>query len=189
MTIITIERRDYNALRACAAVNEVRYYLNGIYLDCPNQMLVATNGHHMLTVPMANVFPTDAPPCIVAIPKMAKLPKKIDHVRLNVATRTMETIDKGGAIFFTQPIELIDAKYAEWQYVVRKVPSWDAKATETRAASVPFNPKYLAAVTSALEVDIVDMRPGPSRGDVIVARFTRDDTVLDARYYLMPMRL
>ena len=189
MTIINIERRDYNALRACAATNDVRYYLNGIYLDPANQMLVATNGHHMLTIPMADV-PVDAPSCIVAIPKMSKLPKKIDHVAINVATRTMDVIDKDGATFFTQAIELIDAKYADWQFVARDVPSWDAKATiKTRMASVPFNPVYLAAVTSALEATAVDMRPGPSRGDVIVSRFQRDATDLECTYYLMPMRL
>ena len=47
MTTLNIPARSFAAALKCAAKNDVRFYLNGVYLDLPKGRIVGTNGHVM----------------------------------------------------------------------------------------------------------------------------------------------
>lgn len=53
--LYTINPQSFNAVMACAAVDDSRYYLNGFFIDATNGRMVATNGHVLAMAPLEKV--------------------------------------------------------------------------------------------------------------------------------------
>lgn len=53
--LYTINPQSFNAVVACSAVKDMRYYFNSFFVDVTNSRLVATNDHVLATAPLEKV--------------------------------------------------------------------------------------------------------------------------------------
>lgn len=106
------------AAASLAAVNDVRYYLNGVCIEPAPQggvLLIGCNGHALVCIHDANGYADDT--YIVKPPKRAKLGKK---------TAPEVEIDERGAHFadgVTVPAERIFGRFPDWRAIVPKTVS------------------------------------------------------------------
>jgi len=90
-TIITIKANHFNAIFKAAATKDVRYYLNGAYLDIENNVLVGTNGHIAVTAPIEIEQGENIKSVILARPQI--MPKKADdYVYIHIDNETNDVM-------------------------------------------------------------------------------------------------
>lgn len=151
-----------NALAAaliCAGDQDVRYYLNGVYLDFPNGRIVATDGHRLFC---GAITPADCEPAIVPrklveqVLKAHKSQGKRDRERFNtLAVSVGEAIGEQGdklrsltlahpAVGFTGTGISIDATFPDYE---RVIPREDSEAVNTCGN---YDLQYLADAGKAL---------------------------------------
>ena len=181
-TIATMSASTYRAAVACMAVKDVRYYLNGIYLDLEADKVVSTDGS-MLYV--NGIRPGDAPEVNtgeltglifepVKIPASATDVKVCGHddhnVMLHVSfSRTPDAL---------HVCRIIDGKYPAWEVIT---PKGDPAAFE----SLTFNVKHLAVLKQVFKNTAhFEMPGGVAFGPVLVTGANGEGTVV-----LMPVRL
>ena len=187
----------YNALRVAVAKDDVRYYLNGIYVDFENNRWCATNGHRLLTVSF------DAGDNIIPWTKKDKL--HIKNIILPITHRKVATecvIDmvlngeswtitarniKNDKEVWAEMLTPIDGKFPD---VSRVTPPWPEKDPET----VPFaayNPSYVSDVAhelcSANKTFVVARVLSTEKGGSALVDFRGIERSL-VTYVLMPMR-
>jgi DNA polymerase-3 subunit beta len=162
---ITIDHSIIKALLICAAKVDVRYYLKGVCVDARangDVVLVATDGHRMLTYPVAvdaiealapgqYIIPREAleavKPCKagrVTLPitiEIVTAPDQPDPERAGVTIKGKTSITVTGATStVTAPI---DGKYPDWRRVVPKTVSGEP---------AQYNPEYIAGFGDACKL-------------------------------------
>ena len=171
----TITGREFRALMANAAKNDVRYYLAGFFVDTANNTLVSTDGHAMLLVPFTP--PADCEPRIYSFDAV-KIPKSAEIVTIDMDAHTLSAVSKSGKVVTTAVLAVIDGKYPDWQSVT---PSDDE--IDSGPAAFGFNPELVARSTREL-------------GEVVKLQFTGSENCpflitwneTDARAIVMPAR-
>jgi len=131
------------AMLTIAAKKDCRQYLNGIYLDFPQQRLVATDGHMLIAVNVT-VDGDYAEPVIVpreALEAVVKGGNRSDDMVLffNPVSRMINIERNSGLCNITAPV---DGRFPEYERVIPRKVTGDV---------VQFNPHYLATLASALQ--------------------------------------
>lgn len=140
-THFILKPSDIEALLICASKEQVRYYLNGIYIeqqtDTPAFLIVATDGHRLLQVlPNAEwhidpakkddvnspILPSDA---LANIVKMAKAYQKTHKILQNLVRIAIERPKR-------------EAKSAMWEPLSGTVGLWDDESFATTSESINF---------------------------------------------------
>lgn len=152
-----IDARLFNAVTACAAVQDVRYYLNAFFVDATNHKLVGTNGHVMAVAPLELLDGGGDAPTHHGLSAEFKgwlysamrkpLGKSVETVRIN--TNARELILSGDKYRGPDTIELepIDGVFPDYRRV---------KADNGEGNPIPaicFNPEYLARIVRWAHLD------------------------------------
>ena len=85
---IDIPLSTLRAVRTHAAVNDIRYYLNGVYFDTLNGRLVGTDGHRCMIAHLPTIPEPDAERFIIANSGIDIILKTYDAVGHKANTRT-----------------------------------------------------------------------------------------------------
>ena len=123
---VNIPARAFAAAIKCAPKSDVRFYLNGVYLDFPKGRMVATTGHAMF---IGQIESAELPPVIVprelvesALRSMTKKARESDQtiavtikVYPEAEAGTEITLDTGRGAFTGQAI---DGRFPEYERVV-----------------------------------------------------------------------
>jgi len=124
-TSVNIPARAFAAALKCASKSDVRYYLNGVYLDFPKGRIVATNGHIMFVGQIERV---DVPAVIVprelvesALRSLTKKARETFDIAVTIKvypeaeSGTEITLATGGGSFVGQAIY---GKFPDYERVV-----------------------------------------------------------------------
>ena len=124
---VNIQARAFAAALKCASKQDVRYYLNGAYLDFPKGRIVSTTGHVMF---IGKIEAATLPPVIVprdliesALRSLTKKARESDQtiaVTITTEAATAVTLDTGKGSFTGQAI---DGRFPEYERVVPLTPS------------------------------------------------------------------
>jgi DNA polymerase III subunit beta len=150
---------DTAALAGClraASDKDVRYYLNGVFLEFDTRTAVATTGYYLLAVAEA-IAPVEAEPFpagSVILPReqvaaLVKASRKDASVELALAGNIITHVVNGVTTTFT----VIDGKYPYWRRIVPKKCSLEA---------AQFDPQLLALLQDA--IGAAYHGPGHKRG-------------------------
>lgn len=124
MTAVTTIRADVlKGLLLCAAKEDVRYYLVGIYFDTARDVLVATDGHRMFLHKCA--LPKDVKPFIMsrstAEQAIKMTSKRANDLEIAIdaegSIRRIELKASNGALVMGPEV---DGQFPDWQRVVPK---------------------------------------------------------------------
>jgi hypothetical protein len=190
--IISVDAKLFAACAAVQSTEEVRYYLNGVYIQPHPEkgaLMCATDGHRMMVAHDDTGICTK--PAIIAMPK--------EGLALKFKEPTVEpkiSIDADGiasvATFRSEKSTFIDGTFPNWPMVIRPVLANAKKRFYGKEilGSAEFNGNYLGSfgrIAAALK--------GDKRAPVRVVAHTESDPAIilfpnDARVFgiLMPMR-
>lgn len=156
-----VNPKFFAAVQLFAAVRDVRYYLQGVFIDQHHEqgvVLVATNGHHMAVMHDPEgwcerpVIVGGIPKSLIACCKKAGLepPKHLWIGQDSAVVSSLEASEPPDSPFCADAlhacrISLIDAKYPDW----RKVMPRQAKPVDVMPA---MNAEYVATVTAAAKL-------------------------------------
>ena len=141
MTIIPFA--SYVGAKICRAKNDVRYYLNAIYID-PEGFIVATDGHRLF----CDKVQTNQPEGIL-IDVKGKEPAKFNHAEVSTESKSVSFFDANNALLATLPFDLVDGRFPDWRRVANVQPG--------SVESVGFTMEYLSdahKVAKAFKVNI-----------------------------------
>ena len=119
------------ALSLFMAKSDVRYYMNGIYLD-PEGYAVATNGHQMLVVSVPNTLD-----CLIPADSVKTALYRNYSEEIAITEDTMRGI----------PYTPVDGKYVDWRAITKKT-----KAPIDKSPSICFEWRYVAEAEKALRL-------------------------------------
>lgn len=167
----------------CAAVKDIRYYLNSVHLEITSTgtlHIISTNGHSLFAGKIDNPDWTKGAPAggfSITIP--------LDVVKAATKSKdkalTLEALENGRYLLGDHMFTAMDGTYPDWRRV--------AKLGEGEEQSSQFNPDYLVACTKALKTwnngKATFMPYVHSRGDNAGAI---TGTTEDAFCILMPVR-
>lgn len=194
--MLQINSKAIAAAAVCQAVKDVRYYLNGVYVQPLSSgsgaRVIATDGHRMIVVTdteaeLAEEFHEKG--VILAFENTAITKMKAK----NAGTLTVSRVDEDTVIAKTESghlssVEVIDGTYPDWTAVVPD--QLPAKSTNKSA----FQAEYMAgfcAVAKILDVSggAVSFVNGADENSAICVRFgvSRFEG-LHAKGVLMPLR-
>lgn len=135
-----------------AALRDIRYYLNGIFLEWDGKLLsvVGTDGHRMavaqlnygeelLSGPVCVIIPAEQVKLMMAAPKGSGL------AEIAFPDRYKASICLSGQVF---AINGIEAKYPEWRRVGPE--SSQAAAGDSAVSAIGFNANYVSQACAAL---------------------------------------
>jgi hypothetical protein len=140
----------------CAAVKDVRWYLNSVYLDFPRGCIVATDGHRLFCgqIPAADCVPVIVPRELVerAIKVNRTLGKKfretcalvVNIKRVTDAEGVRRVVEFNHALAgacFEAPA--LDATFVDYERIINLAPDGKPSA---------YNPQYLADASDALNL-------------------------------------
>ena len=175
MSIVKIKGNYFNALLANVAKNDVRYYLDGIYLDHEEGVMVATDGHAMTWVPFDT---TDELSESIIFSTTKPVAKSVDYVEIWIESGadTLRWLQRGEShqIGLTR----VDGKFPDW----KRVRGDGLNGVDV--STVAFNPNLVSRTSKALGIDGVSLT------------FTRDLGPIKVEYpkapdvhsVVMPMR-
>jgi DNA polymerase III sliding clamp (beta) subunit (PCNA family) len=176
------------AVNVFSSKEEVRYYLNGVYVDIDESVctMVATDGHRLIKIDHhdesyeGDKFKGIIPRQII---DKIKITRGMDDALIHVAESGKITIEYDGDSFSG---ELVDGTYPDYTRVIPKVPK-----NNKGAAQMGFNPKYLAdfeKINSILgyKTSGIKMIITGEREPVII---TRDGGISEYFAVLMPLRV
>lgn len=152
---INLKKSTIKALLRFAAVNDIRYYLNGIALETgpKGARLIATDGHRMAVARVDGVFPSTGEESIIiprAMLEKIKTTKRLSPVvTLSIsgeAAPYLIRLDVDGEI---REIRAIDGKFPDWQ---RCFPM------EFSGQPANLNPLYIGEAGAAA-LDLGDTNP------------------------------
>jgi DNA polymerase III sliding clamp (beta) subunit (PCNA family) len=111
-------------IESCSATKDIRYCLNGVYVDIENQAIVATDGHCMAVLPQeieppndANGIPETKPGYIVPFDAIKQYRR--ESTKLNPAELTVNgSIQINGKTGSTTTFDPIDGRFPDWQKAV-----------------------------------------------------------------------
>ena len=131
MTRFYMSADTLRAVLICASTEQIRYYLNGVYID-PALVAVATDGHRLLA---ANILPCDETGEPVDVPKFDGWIIPRDALKKALAGHKARLIlvspDRIGDVSYTP----IDGTFPDWRRVV---------PAEVSGVAAHFNANYVA---------------------------------------------
>lgn len=152
---ITLEKRTIKALLRFAAVNDVRYYLNGIALEtgAKGARLIATDGLRLAVARVDGVFPSTGKESII-LPR-AMLEKIKTAKRLSPVVNL--SISGGAAPYLIRLA--VDGEIRESHAIDGRFPDWQrCFPMEFSGDSASLNPQYIGAAGDAA-LDLGDKFP------------------------------
>lgn len=143
----SITPQNFNAVMACTAIDDVRYYLNTFFIDTTNNRMVATNGYVLAYAPVEkledgniDVEPGNHSGNLQGfLFNRLKRPisnKGEQHAVIDCVNRFILFQDGNGKDKET-PLEVCDARYVDYLNVIYKN---EHEATGT----IAFNAEYIA---------------------------------------------
>lgn len=140
---ITLSAQEFKALATVAAKKDIRYYLNGIYIDTKNNRIISTNGSRALLVALSHHVGrgtlADFVPVIFELP--TAMPKPKDNVTLTLGDPVHVRVEYSSGLQFNA--KTIDGRFPDIDRVIPK----SSKAIPY----AQFNPSLLSDVTKALK--------------------------------------
>ena len=128
MTIIPFA--SYVGAKICRAKNDVRYYLNAIYID-PEGFIVSTDGHRLF----CDKVQTNQPEGLL-IDVKGKEPTKFNHAEVSTESKSVSFFDANNALLATLPFDLVDGRFPDWRRVANVQPG--------SVESIGFTMEYLS---------------------------------------------
>ena len=156
----------WNALLACAAKNDSRYYLNGIYVDQPNNRLVSTDGHSLIEIVMLDGDSSFSESHEAFIMTATKKAPRGGWVAVDTVESSVVFYKKSGVIASKEFLDIIDGSFPHVNSVIPRddlIDSFD---------SVCFNPELFARITreySQTQPRVILKRSAHVSGGPIVA--------------------
>lgn len=126
--MIKVNYADLKAAMMCAATNDVRYYLNGVFFD-EKGFIVASDGHRLFC---GSAVVPEGESKIVSI--KGRLPTKFEYC--NIDDTSAAFFDSKDVLIGTLPVENVDGRYPDW----RRVSSFSGAKVE----AIGFNGAYLS---------------------------------------------
>ena len=127
--MIKVNYADLKAATICAATNDVRYFLNGVFFD-EKGYIVATDGHRLFC---GSAVVPEGESKIVSI--KGRLPTKFEYC--NIDGTSAAFFDSKDVLIATIPIEIVDGRlFPDW----RRVTSFISNKVE----AIGFNGAYLS---------------------------------------------
>nr|DAG74009.1 MAG TPA: DNA polymerase III, beta subunit [Caudoviricetes sp.] len=126
--MIRVNYADLKAATMCAATNDVRYYLNGVFFD-EKGFIVSTDGHRLFC---GSAVVPEGESKIVSI--KGRLPTKFEYC--NIDGTSAAFFDSKDVLIDTIPCEIVDGRFPDW----RRVTSFVSNTVE----AIGFNGAYLA---------------------------------------------
>lgn len=181
------EIAESSVLRAAIAVlpgrHEIRYYLQGLYVNYQTGRVVSTDGCRLLVSPLFEPDVDDTPPQILKfIGKNPSIPKGADRVVLDTDAKTMTAYKKDN-ILAVYPYEILDGTYPDYARVIQGYESEGAAVLD-----YGINAEYLADVQKALGAKGCKLSPRGDAGQVVKVDFLPNAPV-DLEYYVMPIKI
>lgn len=109
MTIIPFAA--YIGAKTCRAKNDVRYYLNAIYID-PKGFIVSTDGHRLF----CDAVQTNQPEGLL-IDVKGREPSKFSYAEVSTECGTISFYDESDSLISTLPLTIIDGRFPDWRRV------------------------------------------------------------------------
>jgi len=136
--------------------SDIRYYLNGVYVEPDTGMMIATDGHVLLAHRTTARVPDVIPPFIIPRALLEKVAKaKCDQVRISIDTSTSScrdiTLQTGNGEGNGTPFEPdgctftlpeIEGRYPDWRRIVPRTVS---------GAATQLDPEKLLQVKEAMQ--------------------------------------
>lgn len=111
MTIIDFAA--YMGAKTCRAKNDVRYYLNAVYIDSEG-FIVATDGHRLF----CDKVQTNQPEGILVDVK-GREPAKFSYAEISTETNSISFYTAENGLLASLPIEIVDGRFPDWRRVAR----------------------------------------------------------------------
>lgn len=151
MHTVNVSLATLRAVRTHAAVQDDRYYLNGVLVDCPNSRIVGADGHRMMVACIEEG--SAAPAFIIGSVALDQISKAYDAGGYKVGGNEMLVsfdvpADLKQPIVATVPsgtvsFTAIDSKYPEW---------WHVMPGSLSGETAQYNPEYVLAADKALRI-------------------------------------
>ena len=137
--------QQYRAAILCKATNDVRYYLDGLYISSDNNEVVATNGHIMYT---ADIEAGDT--CRNLIFQPAKIPANVHEVKVQEYDDTNVLVVAYSSKGTEQHIcKIVDGKYPDYKMIT------SSTNTDQSCNKIGYDSKYLALLPRIFNKDNV----------------------------------
>lgn len=130
--MIMIGFPEFIGATLCAAKNDIRYYLNGIFISKDGDV-VGTNGHMMFAGKCVSEHDTD-----VIVQIKGKHPAKFTRVIIDVNAKVANFKDKDQETLCAIPLEIIDGRYPDWKRVMNY--------KEGKVSEIGLNLDYMAVI-------------------------------------------
>lgn len=177
LTLYCTHPKVFKAISLCAAKNDIREVLNGIYIEPEKGLATASNGHRLFS---ARVFE----PVSGAEPFIAKIevPNVTDSLVLTLEGSRVEICTPKKIVVGST----IDGTYYDYQKVLG---DGHPPPNESALKNISFNPMYLADVQKTLKAlgVIITMTDTDGFGPMQI-EFKVDGLPDGYRFILMPMR-
>ena len=175
---ITVSATAFRAADNCKAKGDIRYYLNGVYLD-KNGAVVSTDGS-MLFKAAGHV---DSDSSLIVDVKH-KIPKKADTLRFRILDDEEGIVDclHNGAPICSFYFEIINGKFPNYEDVIA------ANDKDDPVSEIGVNPTLLQLASKVMGGGS-KMKFGGQGTAIKVTPIGGELAGLDAEIYLMPMRL
>jgi hypothetical protein len=179
---------DPSVLRAAITVlpgsREIRYYLQGLYINYQTGRVVACDGHRLLVSPLFEPGADDTPPQILKfIGKNPSIPKGADRVVLDTDSKTM-TAYKRADILAVYHYEILAGTYPDYERVTQGY-----KPEGAAVLDYGVDAEYLADVQKALGANGCKLSPRGDAGQIVKVDFSQGEAHLGLEYYIMPMKI
>jgi len=196
-TSINIPARAFAAALKCASKSDVRYYLNGVYLDFPKGRIVATTGHFMF---VGQIERADVPAVIVprelvesALRSLTKKGRETFDIAVEIDTRaaTAITLTSGGNSFTGQAI---DGRFPEYERVVPlevsgEIAQFDADLVATCADALRTYTAQYTHIAWEIQHNGDDGSLMTGQGCLCVVMPCRTGGTADTDWYFQPVKL
>lgn len=110
--MITINFPEFIGATLCKAKDDIRYYLNGIYISVDGD-IVGSNGHIMFAGKCTNSYDID-----VIISIKGKHPSKFNFVTIDTDTKLANFCDKDSQSLCMLQFDIVDGRYPNWKRIM-----------------------------------------------------------------------
>lgn len=147
MKVIINDMKAFKLILICCAKNDVRYYLNGFFIDIEKNRLASTDGHRLAySECIASVSDIDKNTTIAITDR--KIPKKAKSLVVSDDIITYYSEPEGmGDRLGIVPISTVDCKYPDYGKTIK---DFDEKP-DMPLADVALNFKYLKDMDSVID--------------------------------------
>jgi len=200
-TSVNIPARAFAAALKCASKCDVRYYLNGVYLDFPKGRIVATTGHFMF---VGQIERADVPAVIVprelvegALRSLTKRAREDQTIAVTIDTQDRDgnvpflTLDTGKGSFSACAV---DGRFPDYERVVPlevsgEIAQFDADLVATCADALRTYTAQYTHIAWEIQHNGDDGSLMTGQGCLCVVMPCRTGGVADMDWYHQPVKL